>query len=338
MTANNSSKGSFSVIYRRLLAYVTPHWHAFVIASVSLVVVAATEVGVAALMKPMLDGTFVERDPVTIKWVPIGLVAIFLVRGIATYLAGYSMAWVGRKVIKVLREQMFNKLLLLPVSFFDTSPSGVLISKLIYDVEQVANATTEVITILIRDTVTVIGLLAWMFYLDWLLAIILLIGAPAVAHIITTINRRFRRYSTSIQDSMGYVSHIAEETIEGQRVVKTFGGHEYERTRFENANEENRHLNMKLLATTAASVPLIQLIASMAAALVIYVALSLPEMSVGGFVSFLSAMMMILAPMKRLAKISASLQKGVAAAASIFTFIDTNEEPDQGKVNLCLDG
>ncbi len=327
---NNPSKGSFSNIYRRLLGYVVPHWGAFVIATVSLLVVAATEVGVAALMKPMLDGTFVERDPFVIKWVPIGLVLIFLVRGVASYLSGYCMAWVARQVIKVLRAQMFEKLLQLPVSFFDSSPSGVLISKLIYDVEQVANATTDVITIIIRDTVTVIGLLAWMLYLDWFLALILLVGAPAIAQLINVINRRFRRYSTHIQDSMGNVSHIAEESIEGNRVVKTFGGHEYERHRFETANEKNRHLNMKLLATTAASVPLIQLIASMASALVIYVALNQPDLSVGGFMSFVSAMMMILAPMKRLTKISANLQRGVAAAASIFTFVDTQGEIDNG--------
>ncbi len=330
----NQSQSAFTPIYRRLLGYVVPHWSAFVIATISLLVVAATEVGVAALMKPMLDGTFVERDAQTIKWVPIALVAIFLVRGLASYLSGYWMAWVARKVIKVLRQQMFEKLLLLPVAFFDSSPSGVLISKLIYDVEQVANATTDVITIIIRDTVTVIGLLAWMLYLDWFLALILLIGAPAMAQLINIINRRFRRYSTHIQESMGNVSHIAEETIEGQRVVKTFGGQAYERERFEQANEENRRLNMKLLATTAASVPIIQLIASMASAMVIYVALNQPDMSVGAFMSFVSAMMMILAPMKRLTKISASLQRGVAAAASIFTFVDTPEEPDDGGIQL----
>jgi len=319
-------------VYRRLLSYVVPHWKAFVVATIALIIVAGTETGFAMLMKPMMDGSFVERDQDVIRWTPVVLIALFFVRGIASYLSEYWMAWVARRVIKVLRGEMFEQLLKLPVSFYDSSPSGNLISKLIYDVEQVAMAATDVITILVRDTITVIGLLGWMFYLNWKLAIILMVGTPVIAVVIDFINKRFRRYSHRIQDSMGNVSHIAEEAIEGQREVKTFGGQQYESERFEAENEANRALNLKLLATSAASVPVVQFVATIASAIVIYIAMSDPEMSVGSFMSFVAAMMMLLAPMKRLTKISANLQKGIAAARSIFTFIDTPQEVDSGTV------
>ncbi|MCW8827377.1 MAG: ABC transporter transmembrane domain-containing protein, partial [Gammaproteobacteria bacterium] len=322
------------VVYRRLLGYVLPHWKVFIIAIIALVFVAGTEFAFASLIKPMIDGSFVEKNQEIIKWTPIVLISIFLVRGISSYLSEYWMAWVARQVIKELRGEMFEQLLRLPVSFFDTSPSGTLISKLIYDVEQVALATTDIITIMVRDTITVIVLLGWMFYLNWELALILMVGTPVIAVVIDFINKRFRRYSHRIQDSMGNVSQIAEEAIEGQREVKTFGGQLYESERFESENETNRSLNMKLLATSAASVPVVQFVATIASSIVIYIALNDPDLSVGGFMSFIAAMMMLLAPMKRLTKITASLQKGIAAARSIFTFVDTPQEIDNGTVTL----
>lgn len=332
--AHSENLEDSKVVYKRLLGYVTPHWKAFLVATIGLIVVAVTETGFAMLMKPMLDGSFVERDQEVIRWTPIVLIGLFLIRGIASYLSEYWMAWVARRIIKVLRGEMFEQLLKLPVSFYDASPSGTLISKLIYDVEQVALAATDVITILVRDTITVIGLLGWMFYLNWELAIILLVGTPVIAVVIDYINKRFRRYSHRIQDSMGNVSHIAEEAIEGQREVKTFGGQQYEADRFETENETNRALNLKLLATSAASVPVVQFVATVASAIVIYIALSDPQLSVGGFMSFIAAMMMLLAPMKRLTKISANLQKGIAAARSIFSFIDLPQEVDSGTLQL----
>ncbi|MBF0470332.1 MAG: lipid A export permease/ATP-binding protein MsbA [Gammaproteobacteria bacterium] len=333
MTQHSHAESGIAV-YRRLLSYVLPQWRRFVVAALALVVVAGSEALFAMMMKPMLDGTFVERDPTTIAYTPIALIAIFLVRGIAAYSAEYGMARIARQVIKVLRGEMFANMLHLPVSYFDLTPSGRIISKLIYDVEQVAMAATDVVSILIRDSLSVVALLAWMFYLDWKLALVLLIGAPLIALLIRVINQRFRRYSSHIQESMGTVSHIAEEVITGQRVIKTFGGQGYESKRFEEANENNRRLNLKLLSTSAASVPLVQLIAAMAAAGVIALALSQENLSVGGFVSFITAMMMILQPMKRLTKISASLQRGIAAAISIFEFRDTPCEEESGSALL----
>lgn len=332
-----STSTSGKRLYRRLLGYVVPLWRAFAISLVSLFVVAGTEVGFAAYIKPLMDGSFVEKDPQVIKYAPLILIALFFLRGIATYLSKYWMSWVARKVINVLRGQMFGQLLRLPVSFYDSTPSGTLLSKLVYDVEQVARATTDTITIMVRDSVTVVGLLGWMFYLNWRLALVLMIGAPFIAQIINIINRRFRRYSSRIQSSVGDVTQIAEEAIEGQRVVKTFGGETYESERFEAANEKNRLLNMKLLKTNAASVPVVEFVAAVASAGVIYFALQEVEakaLTVGAFMSFITSMMMIHSPMKRLTNITANLQKGIAAADSIFTLIDTPAEKDQGSKHI----
>ncbi len=334
---NDTHSTSGRILYRRLLGYVWPHWRAFVVAIVALMAVAATEAGFAAFLKPMMDGSFVDKDPQIVKLTPIVLIIIFLVRGVAGYLSSYLMAWVARQVISTLRGEMFAQLLRLPVTFFDNTPSGTLISKLIYDVEQVARATTDVVTILVRDTFTVIGLLGWMFYLNWQLAAILMVGAPLVAQVINVINRRFRRYSTRIQDSVGDVTQIAEEAIDGQRVVKTFGGQGYEQQRFDVANENNRRLNMKMEATNAASVPVVEMVAAIASAIVIYIALKQVEenaLSVGSFMSFIASMMMVHSPMKRLTRITASLQRGIAAAESIFTFVDTPREVDNGTLKL----
>jgi subfamily B ATP-binding cassette protein MsbA len=335
MTDSNRPTGQ--IIYRRLLGYVWPHWRAFVVAIIALIVVAGTEAGFAAFLKPMMDGSFVEKDPEIIKLTPIVLILIFLLRGVASYVSGYLMAWVSKMVVATLRGEMFAHLLRLPVTFFDNTPSGTVIAKLIYNVEQVSSASTMVVTTLVRDSFTVLGLLGWMFYLNWQLAAILMVGTPVVAKLIHVINRRFRRYSTRIQTSMGYVAQIAEEAVDGQRVVKTFGGQAYEQQRFDEANEKNRRLGMKLEATNAASVPLVQMVAAVASALVIYFALKQVEnneLGIGSFMSFIASMMMLHSPMKRLTKIAASLQRGIAAAESIFTFVDMPCELDEGRREL----
>lgn len=321
-------------LYRRLLGYVLPHWRPFVVALVAMAVVAGTEPAFAALMKPLLDGSFIKRDETMIRLAPLVLIGLFLIRGVASYLADYWMGWVARTVIKTIRGQMFRKLLRLPVAFYDNVTSGQLISKLIYDVEQVAMAATEAVKVLVRDTLTVIGLIGWMFYINWLLAIITMLGAPLVAKINTSISRRFRRYSKRIQGSMGDVTNIAGESIEGQQVVKGFGGQAYEDARFEQANEYNRKLNMKLRATSAASVPVIQLISAVSSAGVIYIASLQTDMTVGTFVSFVTAMMMLLSPLKRLTKINVTVQRGIAASGSVFGLIDLPPEDDSGQRTL----
>lgn len=333
----NPLPGESLRLYRRLLRYVLPHWRVFLAASLALIVVAASEAAFAALIKPMMDGTFVERDSAVIKWAPVVMIVLFLFNGIASYGAAMGMQWVARQVIKTLRGEMFRRLLKLPVAYFDSTASGNLISKLIYDVEQVSMASTEAVSVLIRDTLTVIALLAWMLYLNWQLALILFLGAPIIAKVINTISGHARRYSSRIQHSVGDVAHVAEEAIEAQRVVKTFGGQAYETGRFDEANERNRRLTLRLESNVAASVPIVQFIAATASAGIIYVATldsMLDKITPGAFVSFLAAMMMMYAPAKRLTRVTVVLQRGLAAAESIFGFLDTPLEVDEGKQRL----
>lgn len=324
-------------LYRRLLRYVKPYWPAFIAVVIAMLVYAATETGMAAVMKPLMDGSFVEKDPQTIKLMPLLLIGIFLVRGVANFLTTYGLGWIARHVIKTLREEMFDKLLTLPASYFDRSATGQLMSKLLYDVEQVAAAATDAVLVLIRDTLTIIGLLAWMIYLNGMLSLIILLTVPLIALIVYQISVRFRRISKSIQDSMGDVGHVSSEVIDGHREVKTFGSQAYEAKRFDRVNQLNRRQRMKKIATEATSQPIIELIAILGLAGVIYLA-TLPQMlesiTVGTFVSFITAMFMLLTPLKRLTKLNSKLQAGIAASESIFNLLDENPEPDQGTRTL----
>jgi len=323
--------------YQRLLNYVKPYWLVFSVSIVAMVIFSSTEIGLAALMEPLVDESLIKQDPDTIKLIPLGLIALFLVRGVANFLTTYGLGWIARNVITALREQMFAQLLVLPSSFYDRSTSGQLMSKLLYDVEQVANAVTDAVIVLIRDSVTVVGLLAWMVYLNGLLALIILITVPLIALMIYKISSRFRRISKNIQQSMGDISHISSEVIEGHREVKTFGAQPYESHRFEKVNQQNRRQRMKMLATDAVSQPIIQLIIILGVSTVIYLA-TLPEMldkiTPGTFISFVTAMFMILTPLKRLTKVNGRLQGGIAAATSIFKLIDEPAEVDVGKNTL----
>jgi subfamily B ATP-binding cassette protein MsbA len=326
-----------TAVYKRLLAYVKPYWFAFTIAIIAMVVFAGTETGMAALMKPLLDGSFVERDPHTIELIPLLLIALFVIRGIANFLTTYGLGWVARNVIKTLRKEMFDRLITLPSSFFDRSTSGQLMSKLLYDVEQVATAATDAILTIIRDSLTIIGLIAWMVYLNGMLSLIILLTVPPIGYLVFRISRRFRALSKNIQNSMGDVSHVSNEIIEGHREVKTFGSQLYESDRFEQVNQTNRRQRMKQIATEAISQPVIQFISVLGLAGVIYLA-TLPDMlaeiSVGSFISFVTAMFMLMTPLKRLTKVNSKLQAGIAAADSIFTLLDQQPEPDNGTQHI----
>lgn len=321
-------------VYRRLLGYVAPFWKMFLLAILGMIVYALTQPAFAALIKPLMDQSFVAHDPRSIRLIPALVVALFVLRGAAGFMSAYFISWVGRKVIKTLRAQAFAQLLRLPTRYYDVSSSGMLISKLTYNIEQVAEATTNAITVLIRDGLTIIGLIGLMFYLSWKLSFFILIVGPVIALLVRYVSARFRRYSTRIQDSMGDVTRVAEEVVTGHRIVKLFGGESQELQRFEHVNERNRYLNMKLVLVNAGSSPIIQFIAGIGMALVIYVA-TLPSMlsvvSVGTFASFLSAMLLLMAPLKHVTDINAPLQKGIAAGQSIFELLDEEIETRGGE-------
>ncbi|MFP4079782.1 MAG: ABC transporter transmembrane domain-containing protein, partial [Ectothiorhodospira sp.] len=206
-------------VYRRLLSHSLQYWPYLAVSVVAMVLTAGTETGFAALMRPLMDGSFVEQDPDVIRWIPFAIVGIFLVRGVGEFLSNFCMKWVGRRVVKELRGQMFGHLLHMPAAYFDRNNGGQLISRLTYNVEQVAQASTDSLTVLVRDSVTVLGLLAWMLYLNATLTLTVLIVAPAVVFAVDRVTRRFRRISRRIQNSMGDVTHVAGEVLDGHRVV-----------------------------------------------------------------------------------------------------------------------
>ena len=320
--------------YRRLLDYALNYWKVFLLSVLSMVVVAAMAAAFAALMKPLMDDGFIQRDADTIQWIPFAVVGIYLVRAVAAFISTYGVSWIGRNIILELRREMFNNMLQFPNAYYDKATTGEMIAKFTFDVEQVANAATKVITILVRDSFTALGLIAWMFYLNAYLATTFAIIGPLIAMLIVLVSKRFRKISKRIQGSMGNISRVLEESIKAQQVVKIFGGSDYESAQFDKVNEHNRRQNLKLTMTSALSTPIIQLIVAIALAVIIYIA-TLPGMieniTPGVFTSFMVAMFMLFAPVRQLTMINAELQRGIAAAGSVFAFIDQQQEQDQGQ-------
>ena len=324
-------------LYLRLLGYVKPYWRTFALSILGMAVMAATEPLLPALLKPMLDGTFVDKDETVMRLVPVFILAIFFVRGIASFVGTYAINWVGNKVVMDLRDEMFRKMLALPTRYYDDHATGNLISKLIFDVTQVTDAATKVVTIAIRDSIIIAGLLGWLFYLNWELTLLSLVMVPFIAYFIRAINSRLRNASRDSQRAMGDITQVIEESVTAHKVVKLFGGQQYEGSRFsEQANWVRRHA-MKQAAAAAINVPIVQMIAAVALSAIIYIATiqtRTDETTVGGFLSFIAAMLMLTAPLKRLTSVSEFLQRGLAASESVFELLDTPSEADIGKITL----
>ena len=227
-------------MYRRLLAYSGRHWPVFVFSAVAMGLQAATVTSFAVLVQPLIDGTFVERDPGVIRWMPLAVVVLFAVRGLGTFVSTYGMEWIGRQVVTALRQELFDKLLRLPSSYFDQQSGALMLSRFAYNAEQVSESATRALTIVVRDTLTLTGLTVWMLYLSPRLSLFVLLIGPPVAFLIRVTSRMFRRYSERIQDSMGDVTRVAEEVIRGQKEVKIYAGATYESQRFGRDNEANR--------------------------------------------------------------------------------------------------
>ena len=326
-----------SQLYFRLLGYLKPYSLVFSISIFGMILAAATEVALPVVIKPFLDGTFIDKDPTLMTWTPIALVLIFLVRGVGGFIAQYASAWVGNKMVMDLREEMFEKILVLPLKYFHEHSSGSQLSKFTFDVSLVQYAATQVITVFVKDSLTVIGLLGYLIYLDWKLTLISLIMLPPIALVVRYFNGRLRWASRETQDSVGTVTEVVQESIDCNKVVKIFSGQEAERKRFFEASNKLRRLLMKQTMAVAANVPIVQLIASIATAVVIYHVMGqvrVGEITVGGFVSYLAALLMLTSPIKRLTGIMEHLQRGLAACESVFGLIDEESEEDEGTVEL----
>ncbi len=324
-------------LYLRLLGYVRPYWKFFALSVIGMILTAATEPMFPALMKPLLDGSFVNKDTSVMIWVPLALIGLFLVRGALTYVTSYALAWVSNRLTLDLRNEMFRRLLALPTPYFDNHSSGELLSKISNDVSGVNAAGINVLTVVLRDTFTVIGLMAWLFYLNWALTLITLVIAPGVAIVIKLTSKRLRRMSMESMRVLGEMIHVLEEAIECHKVVKIFGGQDYEAKRFHHANQQMRGYNMRQTIAASLTAPMVQLFAAVALAVIIGVAIhqsASEQFTVGGFVSFITAMLMLLSPLKHLSDVNAPLQRGLASAESVFALMDEAVEQDDGTATL----
>ncbi len=324
-------------LYLRLLGHVRPHWKGFALTLAATALAAATEPLFPALMKPLLDKGFGQGGDGWLAWLPLAIVGIFVLRGVAGFFAGYGMSWVANKVITDLRQLMFERLMRLPASYFDAHASSVPATRIAYDVNGVAAAATSTLTVLIRDTLSVIGLIGWLLYLNWKLTLISLAVIPLTALVVRAFSKRLRALSLASQEGMAQMNQVLHESIRGHKVVKIFGGEEHATARFFKVNNALRGYGMRQAIAAAAVAPITQIFASIGLAIVVWVALQQSagnETTVGGFVSFITAMLLLLAPLKHLADINAPLQRGLAAAESVFRMLDEAAEVDQGTVTL----
>ncbi|MES2353029.1 MAG: lipid A export permease/ATP-binding protein MsbA [Pseudomonadota bacterium] len=329
-------------LYLRLLSYLRPHLGMFSLSVVGMVVTALTQPVFPALLKFMVDGAFGQKQPLLLgifpaKVVPFLIVLLFLVRGLANFVSSYSISWVGSKLVMDLREAMFAKLLALPNRYFNEHATGNLISKLTYDVTQVTTAATSLITTSVKETLSVVGLLTYLFFLDWQLTLMTMLVAPVMAIIVRIVSKRLRGISRSTQKAMGGITSVLEESIEAQRVVKIFGGQAYEQARFSKEINKARQLAMKQTTANALNSPIIELLASCAVALIMYMAVTSAgenQTTAGGFIAFVSTLMLLFAPLKSLTSVNEPLQRGLAAAESVFEVLDETPETDNGHINL----
>jgi len=331
------SDGNYWSIYGRLLRYAKPYIGVFMIGVVGMILFAATQWGLVYVVQTFLKGAFVTKDPAVIWTVPVGIVVLFTLRGVGDYVGNYYPSWVGRQVVKGLRHDVFAHYLRLPTAYLDSQQSGILLSKLTYNIEQVAAAATTAAISLISDTLTILGLIAYLFYLNWRLAIFCIIAAPVIGWLMQIANRSFRRYSTRIQNSMGDITRVAKEAIDAHRLIKIFNAEQHQIDRFEQANELNRASNMKLARAKSMSNPVVGCIASLALAGVLYVAIRLVfanDMRVDQFWAFLTALMLIPASLRSLVNIGSPLQQGVAAGQSVFEILDRPTEGAGGTLRI----
>jgi subfamily B ATP-binding cassette protein MsbA len=327
------SRASSAATYRRLLGYAAAHWPLASLALCGMMVEAAAAGAFTALMNPLIDQTFVEKNPAAAAWLPFAIVGLFLARGIATFITDYGMARIGRGVVQTLRQEVLAKYLRMPARWFDARPSAVLVARLTYNTEQVAQASSDAVKVAITDLLTLCALLTVMLMQSVRVTITMLVMGPLIAGIIAVVGRRYRRINTRIQASVGELAHIAEEAVGAQHVVKVYGGQAREEARFAAVAERNRRLQVKVETTKATSSALVQLLAAIALAVIVYVAgreAMAGRLTPGAFVSLMTAMMAMLPSLKRITNVQGMIQKGVAAAGGLFEVLDAEPEADRG--------
>ncbi len=331
---SDASSISVWTTYRRLIGYLKPYRGRFALGILGGAMFAATNTGVAWLARSFLDGTFLHKDPKMLTLVPVALVSMFLVRGLGDFIQTYYMGWVGRSIIRQIRTDLFGCMLRLPVKYFDRNSSSVLLSKLLYNTEQVAAVASDTITVITRQSLTIIGLVFTLFWFNAKLAATALLVGPVIAWLVTIVNRKFRRYSTRIQNSVGSITGVAKEALDAPRIIKVFNAQAFEADQFKQANDQTFNANLKWLRVRGLANPVVQGIAASALAVVLWVATRQAiqgQITVGEFTGFLAALLGIMSPLRDLVNVSGPIQQGIAAGESLFEVLDEPTEVDTGK-------
>ncbi len=319
-------------LYWRLLRYLSNVREWVVIAIITIIATAATEPLIPALMKPLVDSSLIAKDPASIKSIPLLILALFVFRGVVDYFNRISIATISEHSIETLRRQLFNHMQHSPLSFYDKNTSGELISKFTFDVAQISQAMSQVWIVLIRDSLIVIALISYLIFVSWQLSLTLLIAAPVAGYLIHKASQTIRKVSTQSQNSMGRLTHVLEENIGAHCDVKLFGGEEQEKQRFAHIARQVRNQFIKINRISAINVPLVQVIAAVCVCTVLYIAFEMDQkqLTPGDFVSYITAMTLLFEPVRRLTRVNESLQRGLAAANSLFSFLDAPSEENHG--------
>ncbi|MBA2659454.1 MAG: lipid A export permease/ATP-binding protein MsbA [Nitrosospira sp.] len=324
-------------LYSRLIKYIAPYWEVLIFAFIGMMVMAATAPMLAALMEWMVDGALVSKDMEVMQLVLLGIIVLFIVRGAAGYVSTYAISWIGSKLVVDLRVEMFDKLLTLPARIYADQSSGRLMSRFRSDIDQLARAFTAVVTVMVKDTLTVIGLLGWILYLNWKLSVLALVVASVIVLIIRWVNERLQKMGREGGQKVDDIAQVLKESIENHKLVKLYGGEQYENQRMRELVSRAHSFTMKQVAIAAFAVPLVQMITAVALAIILYYAtqqVSVDEITAGSFVSLILSMLMLSLPLKRVAGVNARLQHGLAAAESIFSLLDEETESNPGTIAI----
>ncbi len=320
-------------LYKRLLLYVKPYWVIFAGGMLMVVIYSATTPGVTILMKPLLDGTFVEKDPVLIIWMPILLIGIFVVRGSANYLNGIAMGWLSQKIVLDLRTEMIERIVCLPTRFYDNFPTGQLTSRVTGDVNGLTQAATKVFVTVVRETLTIIGLTIWLFILDWVLSLTLIIATPLVVSVVYFIAIKLRHVHRERLETSALLLHHLNQVVVNNRVIKLYRAQKHESNRLVDVANRERQLHFKAIVASGLGVPIAELIGALVTAGAVYFSLTrdiTDPLTVGGFVSFMTAMALMFSSIKKLIALNNVLQSGLAASERVFYVLDQDIEADEG--------
>lgn len=321
-------------LYLRLLSYVKPFWPILLLGIFANIVYSGIDAGFTYMMRPFLDRGLINVDLTFVKHIPLIILLGIISRGLVSSMGSYCMTWVARSVVKVLRQNVFAHIIHLPVTYYDKATSGQLLSKILYDVEQVAQVSADALTDFVQNSCLVMGLLTVMMIISWQLTLMFFITIPFVALLVNYTNKRVRRISHKVQKTMGVVTEIASEAIEGYQVVRIFNGEDYEIDKFNKATETSRKNDMKVAISKALNVFGVQFIIATAIAFIIFTAIKLANVitiTPGSFLAIIAGMLQLIKPMKTLTTLHATIQRGLAGAESVFNLLDQEKEPNQGK-------